>query len=101
MSVEVRVELPSSLCLLAGVGHQVLVSVDGPVTQRTILDALEAIHPALVGTIRDHTTKRRRAFMRFFACGEDVSFCGMDEAVPEAVADGREAFMVVGAIAGG
>jgi len=100
MSV-VRVELPASLCLLAGLAHEVRVTVEGPVTQRAILDALEAMYPALEGTIRDHTTKLRRPFMRFFACEEDWSHASPDDAVPEAVARGEEPFMVIGAIAGG
>ena len=101
MSAAIRVELPQGLCVLARVGREVRVLVDGAVTQRTVLDALEAAHPALRGTIRDHVSKKRRAFVRFFACERDISFCPPDEPLPAPVAEGREAFMVVGAIAGG
>jgi len=97
----VRLELPAHLRTLAGVGREVQVEVMGEVTQRTVLDALEAAYPMLEGTIRDHTTRVRRPFMRFFACQEDWSHCGLDEALPEAVAAGEEPLLVVGAIAGG
>ncbi|MBV9252132.1 MAG: MoaD/ThiS family protein [Acetobacteraceae bacterium] len=97
----VRIELPASLCSLAGAPREVRVSLDGPVTQRTLLDALEASYPALQGTIRDHGSKRRRPFVRFFACGTDLSHRSLDEVLPLAVVEGREVFMVVGAIAGG
>jgi hypothetical protein len=101
MTVTVRVELPAGLCRLAGIGREVVVSLDGPVTQRSILDALEAGYPTLRGTIRDHGSQRRRPFIRFFACQQDLSHRPPDEPVPDAVAQGREAFLVVGAIAGG
>lgn len=97
----IRVELPGNLCRLAGVGHEVQVAVDGPVTQRSVLDALEAAYPALCGTLRDQTTKLRRPFIRFFACEQDLSHLPPDEALPDAVARGRETFLVIGAIAGG
>jgi hypothetical protein len=100
MSV-VRVELPASLSLLAGIGREVLVRLDGPVTQRAILDALEADHPTLLGTLRDRGSKRRRPFIRFFACQQDLSHMSPDEPLPDAVARGSETFLVVGAIAGG
>jgi molybdopterin synthase sulfur carrier subunit len=77
------------------------VDVEGAVTQRAVIDALEAAWPQLEGTIRDHTTKVRRPFIRFFACEEDLSHLGMDEELPEAVADGAEVLLVIGAIAGG
>jgi molybdopterin synthase sulfur carrier subunit len=101
MTATVRVELPGSLRSLAGAPHEVLVCLDGPVTQQTLLDALEAHYPTLRGTIRDHASKRRRPFVRFFACEEDLSHCSPDEPLPLAVVEGREVFMVVGAIAGG
>lgn len=101
MSTVVRIELPANLCLLAKAPHVVEVSPTGPVTQRSILDALEAAFPMLEGTIRDHLTKRRRPFIRFFACEQDLSHLLPDEALPAAVAEGKEAFLVVGAIAGG
>jgi molybdopterin synthase sulfur carrier subunit len=95
------VELPQGLCVLAGVGREVLVVVDGAVTQCNVLDALEAEYPVLRGTIRDHVSKKRRPFVRFFACEQDVSHEPPDAVLPALVAEGREAFMVVGAIAGG
>jgi molybdopterin synthase sulfur carrier subunit len=101
MSVTVRVALPSSLCVLAGVRGEVAVCLDGAVTQRTIIDAIEARYPMLRGTIRDQRSKRRRPFIRFFACQEDLSHNAPDDPVPEQVAEGREAFLIVGAIAGG
>ena len=101
MTATIRVELPSSLCALAGVGRQVLVRLDASATQRSLLDALEAGFPVLRGTIRDHATQRRRPFVRFFACEQDLSHRPPDEPLPAAVVDGSEVFMVVGAIAGG
>jgi hypothetical protein len=80
---------------------EVALSVDGAPTQRTLLDALEARYPMLRGTIRDHVTKQRRPFVRFFACSEDLSFDSPDTPLPEAVVSGREPFLVVGAVAGG
>jgi molybdopterin synthase sulfur carrier subunit len=97
----IRVVLPLHLQRLASVGREVEVQVDGPVTQRSIIDALEARYPMLRGTIRDHVTKERRAFIRFFACGEDLSLEPSDMPLPESVANGTERFMVVGAMAGG
>ena len=101
MSVTVRVELPAHLCLLAGVRRELNLSLEGAVTQRAILDALEASYPVLEGTIRDHTSKVRRPFLRFFACEQDVSHQSPDELLPDAVRQGAEAFLIVGAIAGG
>jgi hypothetical protein len=97
----IRVELPHHLRTLARVGAEVQVQVTGPVTQRAVLDALEAAYPMLRGTIRDHTTQQRRPFLRFFACAEDLSLEPPDAPLPEAVARGVEPFLVVGAIAGG
>jgi sulfur-carrier protein len=97
----IRVMLPAHLRTLARVKGEVELRVEGPVTQRSILDALEASYPMLRGTIRDHVTKQRRAFVRFFACEEDISLESPDASLPDAVATGREPFMVVGAIAGG
>jgi len=98
----IRVELPQHLRTLARVeGHEVTVEVEGPVTQRSILDALEARYPVLRGTIRDHVTQQRRPFLRFFACCEDYSHESPDAPLPEEVASGKEPFMIVGAIAGG
>ncbi len=97
----VRVTLPLHLRTLAGISGEVRFEVDGAVTQRSILDALEREYPMLRGTIRDHTTKMRRDFLRFYACDEDHSLDSPDVAVPEPVATGEEPFMVVGAIAGG
>src|SRR5215471_10662688 len=97
----IRVVLPQHLRTLAHVGMEVQVSIQGPVTQRSILDAIEAQYPMLEGTIRDHETKQRRPFLRFFACGEDLSHESPDAPLPEAVASGVEPYIVVGAIAGG
>jgi hypothetical protein len=97
----IRVVLPDHLRRLARVDGEVRVSVDGPVTQRSVLDALEADFPMLRGTIRDHGTHRRRAFVRFFACAQDLSLDAPDAALPDEVARGDEPFLVVGALAGG
>lgn len=97
----IRVVLPHHLRTLAGVGEEVAVAVEGEATQRAVLDALEARYPMLRGTIRDHATLKRRAFVRFFACAQDVSLEPPDTPLPEAVARGTEPFLVVGAIAGG
>jgi molybdopterin synthase sulfur carrier subunit len=97
----IRVELPAHLRTLARVDREVRLEVAGPVTQRAVLDALEASYPMLRGTIRDHATQRRRPFVRFFACGEDLSHEQPEAPLPEAVASGSEPFLVVGAIAGG
>ena len=93
--------LPRNLQILAGVGRVVEVNVDGTVTQRTVLDALEAEHPALLGTMRDQVSKRRRAMIRFFACEEDLSDESPDAPLPPQVADGKEPLLILGAIAGG
>ena len=97
----VRVYLPAHLRTLAHVGAEVTIEVDGPVTQRSILDSLAANYPMLRGTIRDHVTAQRRPFVRFFACEEDVSHDSPDAPLPNLVATGKEPFMIVGAIAGG
>jgi molybdopterin converting factor small subunit len=97
----IRVELPAHLRTFAKVDGEVTVDVSAPATQRAVLDALEAKFPVLRGTIRDHVTYKRRAFLRFFACGEDLSLEPPDALLPAAVARGDEPFMVVGAIAGG
>ena len=97
----IKVVLPAHLRNLAQVGKEVSVDVVGPVTQRSILDALEGRYPVLAGTIRDHVTRQRRPFLRFFACEEDLSHESPDAPVPAAVASGREPFCVIGAIAGG
>jgi hypothetical protein len=97
----IRIELPQHLRTLAHVGREVQLEVEGVVTQRTVLEALEARYPMLRGTIRDHDTQQRRAFLRFFACQEDLSHEPPDSPLPEAVASGKEPFLIVGAIAGG
>ena len=97
----IRVTLPAHLRKLAQVDGEVNLDVDGQVTQHSVLDALEARYPMLRGTIRDHVTHRRRAFVRFFACGEDLSHEPPDSPLPDAVATGAQPFMIVGAIAGG
>src|SRR5580704_11896225 len=97
----VRVILPQHLLTLAGVRGEVALEVSGLVTQRAVLDALEARYPMLRGTIRDRETLQRRAFLRFFACSEDLSHEGADDPLPDAVASGAEPFIVIGAIAGG
>lgn len=97
----IRVMLPAHLQNLAGTGREVQLEVAGPVTQRTILDALEARYPTLRGSIREHVTLKRRALVRFFACEEDVSQESPDAPLPEAIATGKEPFFIIGAIAGG
>ena len=97
----IRVTLPAHLRKLAHVDGEVKLDVEGQVSQRSVLDALEARYPMLRGTIRDHVTQRRRAFVRFFACGDDLSHESPDAALPDAVATGAEPYMIVGAIAGG
>ena len=97
----IRVVLPYHLRTLAGVEKEVKLQVEGPVTQRSVLDALESSYPMLCGTIRNHDKQRRRALVRFFACGEDWSNESPDTPLPEAVAAGSEPFLIVGAIAGG
>ncbi len=97
----IRVVLPTHLRELARVREEVRLEVDGPVTHRTVLDALEGRYPVLRGTIRDHATKERRAFIRFFACTEDISHQPPDAPLPEPVVKGVEPYMVVGALSGG
>ena len=97
----IRVILPAHLRTLAKVAGEVQLEVEGPVTQRSVLDALEARYPMLRGTIRDHVTQQRRPFVRFFACEEDLSHESPDAPLPDAVASGAEPFLLVGAIAGG
>ncbi len=97
----IRVVLPSPLRVIARVGSEITVAVQGDVTVRTVVDAIEAQYPMLRGTIRDHVTQQRRAFVRFFACEEDWSLKSADKALPARVADGSEPLLVVGAMAGG
>ena len=97
----IRVTLPAHLRKLARVDGEVQLDVDGQITQRSVLDALEARYPMLRGTIRDQVTQKRRAFVRFFACEEDLSHQVPDAPLPEAVATGTAPFMIIGAIAGG
>jgi len=97
----IRVILPQHLRTLAHVGSEVTLEVEGSVTQRSVLDALEARYPMLRGTIRDHLTQQRRPFLRFFACEEDLSHESPDALLPDAVVSGKEPFIVIGAIAGG
>ena len=97
----IRVVLPAHLRTLAKVSGEVQLEVEGRVTQRSVLDALEARYPMLQGTIRDHVTQQRRPFVRFFACEQDLSHESPDTPLPDAVASGAEPFLVVGAIAGG
>ncbi len=97
----IRVVLPAHLRNLGKIEGEVELAVDGPVTQRSVLDALEARYPMLRGTIRDHVTFKRRPFVRFFACMEDLSHEPMDALLPEQVASGKEPYLVVGAVAGG
>ncbi len=97
----IRAVLPETLSVLARTGREVTVDLEAPATQRAVLDALEVDYPVLRGTIRDHATQRRRPYLRFFACGLDLSHEPPDALLPEEVAAGREPFMVVGAMAGG
>jgi len=97
----IRVELPAHLRTLARVDGEVTLEVEGRATLGSVLDALEARHPVLCGTIRDHVTKKRRAFVRFYACEQDLSHAPPDILLPEPVATGAEPFIVVGALAGG
>lgn len=97
----IRVVLPHHLRTLAKVDGEVNLAVDGPVTQSSILDALEACYPMLRGTVRDHTTHKRRPLVRFFACAEDRSHDSPDNPLPDAIASGAEPFFIIGAIAGG
>jgi hypothetical protein len=97
----IRVILPFHLRTLAHLDTEVAIEVEGPITQRSVLDALETRYPMLRGTIRDHVTRERRPFLRFFACEEDLSHESPDAPLPDAVASGKEPFVVIGAIAGG
>ena len=97
----IRVVLPAHLRTLAHVNGEVTLAVSGPVTQRSVLDALEGKYPMLAGTIRDHVSRQRRAFLRLYACGEDLSHESPDAPLPEAVASGAEPLLIVGAMAGG
>jgi sulfur-carrier protein len=97
----IRVRLPQHLRTLAGVGAEIEVDVAEPVTQRAVIDAIEATYPMLGGTIRDRSTDRRRPFVRFFACEEDLSNEDPDEPLPDAVVEGREPYLIIGAMAGG
>jgi len=97
----IRVILPQHLRTLAHAGSEVQIQVEGPVTQRSVLDALEAQYPMLRGTIRDHVTQQRRPFLRFFACEEDLSHESPDSILPDAIASGKEPLLIIGAIAGG
>jgi hypothetical protein len=97
----IRVTLPLHLCRLAKVDGEVRLNVEGRVTQRSVLDALEAAYPVLRGAVRDYATQKRRALVRFYACGEDFSNEPPDTPLPDAVAKGEQPFMVIGAIAGG
>ena len=97
----IRVEIPQNLQILAKTGREIELDVDGPPTAQRVLDALESRYPMLRGTIRDHGTQQRRAFIRYFACGEDLSFEPPDAPLPDRVASGSEPFLIIGAIAGG
>jgi len=97
----IRVVLPAHLRTLARINGEVTLDVKGPVTQRTVLDALETRYPMLHGTIRDHVTQQRRPFIRFFACEQDLSHESPDDPLPDAIATGAEPFLIVGAMAGG
>lgn len=101
MAAQIRVELPYHLRNLARVSDEVVIVLDGPATQRSLLDALEARYPMLVGTIRDHQTKQRRPYLRFYATEQDLSHESPDAPLPDAVASGREPFLVIGAMSGG
>ncbi len=97
----IRVVLPTHLRRLAQVQGEITLEIAGPITQRSILDALEARYPTLRGTVRDHVTQRRRDFVRFFACQEDLSHESADAPLPDEVASGQEPFLIIGAVAGG
>ena len=97
----VRVVLPAPLRTMAGIDRELRLTIEGAVTQRSVLDAVEAAYPALLGTLRDRGTQRRRAFIRFFACEEDLSHDDPDTELPLAVVEGREPYLVLGAMAGG
>ncbi len=97
----IRVLLPSHLKTLAAVKDEVVLDVQGKVTQSAVLDALEQRYPMLAGTIREHVTHKRRPYLRFFACGEDMSHASPDTPLPDELAEGREPFIIVGSVAGG
>jgi molybdopterin synthase sulfur carrier subunit len=97
----IRIILPFHLRNLAHIGSEVTLEIEGPVSQRSVLDALEARYPMLRGAIRDHDTQQRRPFLRFFACEEDLSLNPPDTPLPDAVVSGKEPFIIIGAIAGG
>jgi sulfur-carrier protein len=97
----IRVELPQHLRTLAQIKGEVSLDLSGPATARSVLDALEAAYPVLLGTIRDQVTGRRRPYLRFFACGQDLSHDPLDTPLPEAVVNAQEPFLILGAIAGG
>ena len=97
----IQVALPANLQTLAGTGRFVELDVQGAVTLRTVVDALERAYPMLLGTVRDHSTKKRRAMLRFYACEEDWSDVGIDDPLPDEVASGKEPLLIIGAIAGG
>lgn len=101
MTNQIRIMLPQHLRTLAHIGVEAMIEVEGPVTQRSVLDALEARYPMLRGTIREHGTLQRRPFLRFFACEEDLSHESPDAPLPDAVVSGAEPFLIIGAIAGG
>jgi hypothetical protein len=101
MTQTIRVVLPAHLRTLARVGGEISLDVEGALTQRSVLDALEARYPVLQGTIRDHVTLQRRPFLRFFACQEDLSHDSPDAPLPPQVASGEEPFLIIGAVAGG
>jgi molybdopterin synthase sulfur carrier subunit len=97
----IQVVLPAHLRTLAKVSGEITLEIEGPITQRSVLDALESRYPMLLGTIRDHVTQERRPFLRFFACQEDLSHESPDAPLPASVASGNEPFLIIGAIAGG
>lgn len=97
----IQVALPANLQTLAGTGRFVELEVHGPVTLRSAVDALERAYPMLLGTVRDHSTKKRRPMLRFYACEEDWSDAGIDDPLPDEVASGKEPLLIIGAIAGG
>jgi hypothetical protein len=97
----IRVKIPHHLSVLAQVGTQVDIEIEGPVTLSAVLDELEASYPVLRGTIRDHVTGQRRPFLRFFACGQDISHEPPDTLLPDEIISGTEPFLIIGAIAGG
>jgi len=97
----IRVKIPHHLSVLAQVGTEVELDVEGPITLSAALDALEALYPVLRGTVRDHVTGQRRPFLRFFACGQDISHEPPDVLLPDEIASGKEPLFIIGAIAGG